>query len=328
MICAAMNSGKSIVHQQEPSFSIGDVTRMTGIAEATLRVWERRYRFPQAMRSAGGHRHYTQEDVLHLQWVKMQMDEGMRAGRAVRARLQTSRDNAVAASLHAPLPQRTPDPAIVAFQPALLQALLAYDGGVAAAILQEALAQHPLDRVVLDLIGPTLSAIGECWSTGEAAVATEHFASNFLRHQLLTWMRTSPPPFHVRPVVLACAPEELHEGSLLMLGVLLRRLRWPVVYLGQSLPLPDLADLTACVKPSLIVFVAMSEAAALALAEWPQWLAHAAKTDLPIVGYGGRAFLEHPSLAERVPGVLLGHTLDEGFQRIHRLMLDLNVLQA
>lgn len=328
MFCAAINLGKSVVQQQEPSFSIGDVNRMTGIAEATLRIWERRYHFPLAMRSSGGHRHYTQEDVLQLQWVKMHIDEGMRARRAVQARLQTSRDEAVAASLHAPLSQRTPDPIVMAMQPALLQALLAYDGAVAAAILQDALTQHSRDRVVLDLIGPTLSAIGECWSTGEADVATEHFASNFLRHQLLTWMRTNPPPFHVRPIVLACAPEELHEGSLLMLGVLLRRLRWPVVFLGQSLPLPDLAGLTEHVKPALIVFAAMGEAAALALSEWPQWLAHAAETNLPIIGYGGRAFVEDADLAEHVPGVLLGSTLDEGFQRIHRLMLDLNVLQA
>jgi DNA-binding transcriptional MerR regulator len=322
------SSDDDVAPQEEPLFGIGAVTRITGIAEATLRVWERRYRFPQAMRGSGGHRLYSQQDVLHLQWVKMHMDEGMRTGRAIRARHLTTRDDAVAAALHEPLlALSTPDPELVACEHRLLEALLAYDGSKATSILQEAIAECPLERVVLDVVGPTLSAVGKSWSTGQAEVATEHFATNFLRHQLLTWMRASPPPYRVSPIVLACAPEELHEGSLLMLSVLLRRLRWPVLYLGQSLPLSDLAVLADGVKPALIVFVAMSESAAIGLADWPLWLSLHAETQPPIIGYGGRAFSEDPTLADAIQGALLGITLDEGYRRIHRLMLNLNVLR-
>lgn len=313
---------------EESLYSIGVVTQITGIPEATLRVWERRYSFPQAVRTAGGHRQYSQQDVLQLQWVKMRMDAGMRAGRAIRARQLAERDEAVTASLHEALsPCEPPDPALVAARARLLEALLAYGSERAARILEEVIAQYPLERVVLDVVGPTLSAIGEAWSAGEAEIATEHFASNFLRHQLLEWMRASHPPYHVNPIVLACAPEELHEGSLLMLGVLLRQLRWPVIYLGQSLPLSDLAALAERARPALIVFVAMSEATALALADWPLWLPQQAETQPPIIGYGGRAFVENPDLASAVPGALFGATLCEGSQRIHRLMLDLAVLQ-
>jgi DNA-binding transcriptional MerR regulator len=46
------------IHQgsDEPLYNIGVVTRMTGISMATLRAWERRYEFPQAQRTSGGHR--------------------------------------------------------------------------------------------------------------------------------------------------------------------------------------------------------------------------------------------------------------------------------
>jgi hypothetical protein len=84
------------------------------------------------------------------------------------------------------------------------------------------------------VIGPTFHDIGEAWSAGQIDVATEHFATNHLRHHLLLWMRMGPPAYHVNPVVLACAPGELHEGSLLMLAVLLQRLRWPVIYLARD----------------------------------------------------------------------------------------------
>ena len=39
----------------EPLYNIGMVARMTGIPVATLRVWERRYGFPNATRTPGGH---------------------------------------------------------------------------------------------------------------------------------------------------------------------------------------------------------------------------------------------------------------------------------
>jgi hypothetical protein len=125
----------------------------------------------------------------------------------------------------------------------------------------------------------------------------------------------------VRPVGLACAPGELHEGSLLILGVLLGQLHWPVLYLGQSFPLTDLAALVTHARPSIIVFVAMNEATALALADWPHYMPpgdHA-----PPVGFGGRAFTEHPDLIARIPGLYLGASLHEGSATLHRLLLEL-----
>ena len=56
----------------------------------------------------------------------------------------------------------------------------------------------------------------------------------------------------------------------------------------------------------------MREATARALGGWPTWLPRGTEMQVPLVGYGGRAFTEDPALAERVPGRLLGATLDEG----------------
>ena len=309
------------------SFSIGDVAQITRIPEDTLRVWERRYHFPQPMRSSGGQRQYAERQVLDLMWVKMQLDQGMRAGQAIHARHTVARDGAIERVLHEPLPPSpNADPLLIEIRSALLEALLICDSSKAATILTGAAERHPVDLLVLDVVGPTLAAIGEAWSVGEVSVAVEHFASNFLRHLLLDWLRASPAHFSVDPVVLACAPEELHEGGLLMLWVLLRQLRWPVVYLGQSLPLKDLPAFVDNVRPALVVFAAMNEMSALALAEWPRWLSQPGGARPPIVGYGGRAFVANPRLADRVPGVLLGSTLCEGKERIHRLMLNLAVL--
>jgi DNA-binding transcriptional MerR regulator len=309
-------------------FSIGSVAEITGVPEDSLRVWERRYRFPQALRDAAGRRRYIQAEVLRLLWVKMRLDDGIQVGRAIRALHMTDRDSAVSTALREPLAvTKTPEPDTAAARDALLELLLAYDGGGATALLQEMRARRSLEDVTLDVVGPAFAAIGAAWSAGHVTVATEHFATNILRHQLLSWMRASPPPFSVPPIVLACAPEELHEGSLLMLGVLLRQLRWPALYLGQSLPLSDLRVLAEHVKPALIVFVAMSEAPALALSTWPLYVVSEGETRPPIIGYGGQAFIERPELIDLTPGAFLGTTLDEGLRRIHRLMLHFNVLE-
>src|SRR5689334_8298761 len=73
-------------------FNIGAVSRMTNILEATLRVWERRYNFPQAARTSGGHRLYSQQDVFRLQWVKTRIDEGMQVSHAIHALQRAEQD--------------------------------------------------------------------------------------------------------------------------------------------------------------------------------------------------------------------------------------------
>ena len=141
----------------------------------------------------------------------------------------------------------------------LLEALIALDKHQADMIIGDALAVHSLEHLILTIIAPTFTAIGQAGQEERIGIATEHFATNYLRQKLQTWMQMAPPEHPVRPVVLACAPGELHEGGLLMLGLLLQRLRWPVVYLGQSVDLPDLVSFIEKITPSMVIFVAMTE---------------------------------------------------------------------
>jgi DICT domain-containing protein len=57
--------------------SIGDVVEATGLGEATLRAWERRYGFPVPSREPSGHRRYTAEDVERLVRVVEERDRGV-----------------------------------------------------------------------------------------------------------------------------------------------------------------------------------------------------------------------------------------------------------
>jgi DICT domain-containing protein len=57
--------------------SIGDVVSATGVGEATLRAWERRYGFPEPSREPSGHRRYSDEDVEQILQVVEERDRGV-----------------------------------------------------------------------------------------------------------------------------------------------------------------------------------------------------------------------------------------------------------
>jgi len=308
---------------EEPLYNIGVVSRMTGIPVATLRVWERRYDFPDSARTAGGHRLYSERQVMALRWVKAQVDRGMQARQAVRALRALERQGRFPEPLPgaaAATPPSTNHVALNALREGFAHALRAHDAPQAEDLLAQALALYPPEALILDVVIPILDEVGQAYAVGQIHVATEHFISQFWRNHLVTWMLSGPPSLAVRPTVLACAPDEWHELSLMMLGVLLRRRRWPVAYLGQALPLPDLAAFVRDLQPPAVVLVAMREETAQALIDWPRWLPEAARTGRPLVVYGGRIFTHQPEWRARVPGVFLGATLGEGVETLERLL--------
>ena len=313
-----------------PLYNIGLVARMTGVPVSTLRVWERRYAFPATARTAGGQRLFSERELARLRWVKHRVDQGMQVSQAIRA-LQHGEAQGelpeLEAAAPAPLPTPLPTPpaglSLEGVRAQLHAALHSHDLERADEILNAAGPLFAPEQLIETVVYPLLEEIGRAWQTGSVTVATEHLATNYLRHRMLLWMLSGPPVYPgVPPVVLACAPGELHEGSLITLGVLLRRRRWPVAYLGQSLPLPDLARFVAEVQPLAIVLVAMTEEPAQALAEWPAHLPEAAAAGKPLVAFGGYIFTYQPEWRARVPGLFLGDSIIEGLTRLDALLLE------
>jgi DNA-binding transcriptional MerR regulator len=296
---------------EEPLYNIGVVTRVTGVPISSLHAWERRYGFPLSGRTAGGHRLFSEKDIARLRWVKSQVDAGMQIRQAIQAvrRLEAQGSFPSVQTVESPS-AGTPAGSAPLEHGHLLAALLRRDLEDADRIMGEMLAFYPPEDLTLKVIGPTLEDLGEAWADGRITVADEHLASNYLRHRLLMWMVTGPRPLPVNPTVLACAPGEWHEGSLLMLGVLLRRQGWPVAYLGQSVPLTDLAAFCRQIDPPTVVLVAMREESARALADWPRALTQTAGR--PLVAFAGRAFVTQPKLQKVVPGIYLGPTIQAG----------------
>ena len=299
-----------------PLYNIGVVTRVTGVPIATLHTWERRYGFPDAARTAGGHRLYSDKDIARLRWVKSQLESGLTVSRAVIAVRALEAEGRLFLPNESEAVSRSESTSIssTSLGESLLQALTHHNLVRADQLMGEMLAFTSPENITLDIIGPALNAIGEAWEQGHITIATEHLASNFLRHRLLMWMVTGPTPKPGNPIILACAPGEWHEGSLLIMGVLLRRQGWPVAYLGQNVPFQDLAIFVEEIHPRAVVMVAMVEETVRTLAEWPQWINQVGGK--PVIAFGGRPFILQPELQVKVPGIYLGENIQDGLSNL------------
>ncbi len=304
----------------EALYNIGVVTRATGVPVTTLHAWERRYGFPHASRTAGGHRLYSEKDISLLRWVKAQVDAGLTTHSAIRAAEKMETEVGIPPrKIAAPLRSDAGIAPLPALREDLIGAL--YNNAVdnADQILGEMLAFYSPEELILNFIGPILNQTGEDWKSGKITVAVEHLASSYLRQRLLMWMLSGPRTLSAaNPIILACAPGEWHDGSLLMLGALLRRRGLPVSYLGQNVPFPDLAEFIEQIHPAAVVLVAMRAESARELTEWPKWIKSSGEG--PLISFGGRAFVVAPELKEQVKGIYLGDTIQQGLERLLELM--------
>lgn len=63
--------------------TIGEFAERTGVAEGTLRMWERRHDFPSPQRLARGHRRYSEADIDLVQRVASARADGLSLAAAV-----------------------------------------------------------------------------------------------------------------------------------------------------------------------------------------------------------------------------------------------------
>src|SRR5436305_8303651 len=95
------------MHGSRNALGIGAVVERTGVAEATLRMWERRYGFPAPQRLASGHRRFSEHEIELIRAVAAKRAAGLTLPVAIeQARNEGS---APALSVFAALRRRRPD---------------------------------------------------------------------------------------------------------------------------------------------------------------------------------------------------------------------------
>ncbi|MFM9967728.1 MAG: MerR family transcriptional regulator [Burkholderiales bacterium] len=193
------------------SANISTVERETGLSKDTLRVWERRYGFPQPVRDSNGERLYPAEQVAKLRLIRRLMDRGMRPGKVVaapRAELEAQLgeihgDSAQAQSL-SPLESE------------VLGLIKAHRASELRECLGMLLSRLGLKQFVNEVIASLNIAVGAEWAQGRLAIFEEHLyteqVQHLLRHAIGSMPQASQPP----RVLLTTLPGEEHQLGLLM----------------------------------------------------------------------------------------------------------------
>ncbi|HYF16671.1 MAG TPA: MerR family transcriptional regulator [Ramlibacter sp.] len=211
--------------------SVVELERATGIPRATLRVWERRYGFPQPQRDDRGRRTYDAAQLDKLRLIARLLARGARPGSLVN---QSPRE--LRALLDEP-------PAAAGASDALLDLLRALDASAVLQHLLMLLAAQGLERFVLETVAPANARVGAAWAGGTLQPLEEHLYTECVQQVLRTAMGAlAPAPATRAPRVLLTTPAgEQHGLGLLMAHALLLVHRCTCLPLGLGLPAEQIA---------------------------------------------------------------------------------------
>lgn len=247
------------------TLSIAAVERDTGLTKDTLRVWERRYGFPQPERDVSGERAYPLDQVEKLRVVKRLMDGGHRPGRLVpmpiEALVQLSESTV-------DVPRRSPGCGSTADLKTYLALMRSHDADALRRLLLQTQMRLGLSRFVIEVVVPLNTMVGDAWMRGQLEIFEEHAYIECLHGVLRQALGGIPEasPLDRPRVLLTTLPGEPHSLGLLLAEALLALEGARVVSLGVQTPVRDISlaaaahrcdivalAFTGCMNPNQVV---------------------------------------------------------------------------
>ena len=221
--------------------SIAAVERDTGLTKDTLRVWERRYGFPNPGRDGFGERLYPIDQVDKLRVLRRLMDAGHRPGKLIHlpmhALLLLGRQERLPASA---APAQTAAASVTAPDVGEFLALIrSRQPEVLRRSLAQALLRLGLERFVFDVAAPLARLIGEVWPRDELESFDERLSIESLQTVMRGALATISSPGAPPTVILTTVPGEPHGLGLLMTESLLSLQGCRCLSLGVQTPLWD-----------------------------------------------------------------------------------------
>lgn len=299
-----------------PTYNTAAVEQRTGLRPATFRAWERRYGFPKPRRLPGNQRLYSDQDMAAIAWLQHRTDEGLSISHAIRLLQDRLRDGAGYQHHHAQVVEAGRSAEALADD--LTGALLAFDSHVAESILSEAFAMYRVEDICLRVLGPALVDIGERWHRGEVSVATEHFATSFVRRKLFALFNAYETGRGRGLVFAGCAPDEWHEVGILIISLFLVRHGIRLHYLGPNLGAAGLDETLRHHRPDLLILSATSEESADRVGEISDVIQTLPKPR-PVLAYGGQGFWD-AERRSRTPGQYLGEDARAAVEIVDRIL--------
>ncbi|RYZ02636.1 MAG: MerR family transcriptional regulator [Comamonadaceae bacterium] len=234
-----------------PGLPIAAVEQSTGIARATLRIWERRYGFPRPGRDPRGERCYPGDQVDRLRSIAELMARGHRPGRLVG--LTPAQLGALAGSGAADI--APVGGATALHQPAdpVLRLVRSHDAAGLLRHLEGSMRSLGLRGFVTARMPELNTLVGACWASGELQVYEEHIYTEAVQQVLRTAIAGQPPGPDATPrVLLATFPDEGHGLGLLMAQAMFALEGCACTSLGLKVPVGQVAAAAEAVGADIV----------------------------------------------------------------------------
>ena len=228
------------------SYSIRDLEQLSGIKAHTLRIWEQRYNIISPKRTDTNIRLYDDRDLKLVLNISLLKDHGYKISEISKLSLEEMNNEVVLVS-----EQKLNYPDQIH---SLTISMIDIDEERFEKVIGKSFLQFGFENTMVHIIYPFLSRIGTLWVTGSIGPAQEHFITNLIRQKIIVGIdgQVVKQTVKSRKFILYLPEGELHEISLLFANYMIRARNHRVIYLGQSLPLAELAFAYNLHKPDYI----------------------------------------------------------------------------
>ncbi len=214
------------------TYSIKEISLLTGILPHTLRVWEQRYGIFSPNRTESNIRRYTDDDLRFALNIVYLQGIGYRISRIARL---TSEEISEIVSKGAQYFSESPAPET------LLVHAKNLDAPQFEKLVKEYVEHKGIEWAFENVFIPFQGLMGQLWQAGTMNVTHEHFSTCILRNALVaeTFALESKMSDTLR-VVFFLPEEEFHDLTLLYYSYIARKAGAQVLYLGQNIPLKEI----------------------------------------------------------------------------------------
>jgi MerR family transcriptional regulator, light-induced transcriptional regulator len=217
-------------------YTIKQASRLTGVSEASLRAWERRYGVVVPQRNESGYRLYDEVALAAFSTMRRLVEDGWSPAEAARA-VASGTVPTVLKSVERPETSNTEDqPSAATNMQLFLSSAARMDTAGIEESLDAGFALGSFEHVVDTWLFPTLEALGEGWARGKIDVAGEHAASHAVHRRLSAAFEAAGSRSRGPSVVVGLPPGSQHDLGALAFATAIRRRGLDVLYLGANVP--------------------------------------------------------------------------------------------
>jgi DNA-binding transcriptional MerR regulator/methylmalonyl-CoA mutase cobalamin-binding subunit len=303
------SAAEVIEYPGEKLYTIGTVSKLTGVGAITLRAWERRYGLIEPVRKESGHRLYTRHHIDQINRITALTEEGMRISQIRPEMLESESAGELESSPDADKWKN--------YLNSMQAAIISFDEERLEEIYNEALSLYSIGLVTRKLLTPLLIELGIRWEAGEGNIAEEHFFAFYLRNKLGARYHHRPRGSRGPLILVAGLPGEHHEIGLLLFALAAHEAGYRVLPLGANMPLDDLAPVARKKSCDAIVLSGAIEPSRETLS---RSLPSLVGTNVAPVLIGGLSSVYACDAINRAGAIALGRDIEHGLQRLAEVL--------